>query len=807
MYKEFRDIEDLKATILKDKQANGMDAANRDRYPIRFILLDNFRDCSLLVDYIQSETGAIVQSVDKWIDPEYPDLMITYSELARRIQEYIKNMKGTDCVIAPFSELARFYDNDGIKTFDSLLKTIKGIQSTREALEMHQRVYIPIVGLEGKMETFVKDTQSTIWRLHSENKELTYRLILTDSQTFGVKNLEKNYTVVNNIREWLNVWKDADKQVTPNLICTSRSVYANAIYAQPDNAFTFVPCQNAYEFLVLGLQLPFGGMTLEANDADHWETLAKEIDLSRVFSFSRFVKEYFMVGEIDEVKTFIKLWLDRPSGFERWLLSRYYILNKEGKGYLCDLLSKVTSLTGNDLIEQIALYLNENEQDMSDRRYCLKQAVSHHVVLREGAQTTLAYRIEKIADKYSATSAIKYFSGIAEKEKELVVAWLAKGLLRIEQIKDILPDLYYYAIDALGVSVGVPAWVTEYFKAYKDAKISNQYDGSKVSELISELNETEVKFDAWYQDFSTTRTLLNGRGDIEVFYWIDGLGIEWIPLIKQIIAERKNQGIYLNEVKIARAILPTVTCINKEDLQKLLPVGCNLEKSGDLDAMAHQTTNVWPSTIINEIEKVRSIVEDILNKYVGKKIAIISDHGLTYLSQLCSGLGLAGVTSDHHGRIATRKTGTWTADQNYIRLEDGKTVCALKHTSLCSKVPTGQGIHGGCTPEEVLVPIFVISGFPSDAAWTADLLTLEVSGTNPYVRFRIKNAPTNEIPVVQYAGQRYKITQVSNEEFISDALILSENDTSVELIIGSVSRIYNISIQTGAQVDDLFGDL
>jgi hypothetical protein len=45
------------------------------------------------------------------------------------------------------------------------LKTIKDIQASGEGVENHQRVYIPLVGLEGKIEVFKEDTQINIWRL------------------------------------------------------------------------------------------------------------------------------------------------------------------------------------------------------------------------------------------------------------------------------------------------------------------------------------------------------------------------------------------------------------------------------------------------------------------------------------------------------------------------------------------------------------------------------------------------------------------------------------------------------------------
>jgi hypothetical protein len=803
MYSEFSTIEELKAQVLSDLEPTGMDVATRNRYPIRFVLFDNFRDCSQFVDFVQNEAGAIVQSVDKWIDHEYPDLMITHTELALKIKEHIEQMNGGNCVIAPFSELARFYENDGKRTFDALLKTIKAIEAGPAAAYKQQRVYVPIVGLEGKMETFKKDSQSSIWRLHTDDKSLNYRLILTDGETYGVMGLERHYTVVHNVREWLNVWKDADKQVTPNIICTSSSIFANQIYAQPDNAFSFIPCHDSYEFLTKGLQLSFGGVMKVMGDGDNWNELASKIDVSSGFSFDKYVQKYFGVTDIDGPEIFIKLWFENPGQYERWLIARYYQLQAKGIGVICRVLTKTEKLTGNDFIEQLVLDLSDIEADIRVRNYCLKEGVKHHVQLREVVESTLYGKLRNIASTYSVASALRYFTGISVKEKELAISWLSKGQMNIDKVRCFYPDLYYYYSAAIGVSVNVPGWLTKYMEEYKRAKISDNYT-PEIENQIKTINASEVKFDEWYQSFSTTRTLLQGRGDIEVYYWVDGLGIEWIPLIKEIVKEKNNQSIFLNEVKIARAILPTKTDINKADLQKLLPEGSQLMKAGDLDNLAHMSANKWPDTIIKEISVVREIIEDIIAKYNGKKIAIISDHGLTYMSQLVNGIGLNGVESDHHGRIAVKESGKWTIDANYLRLDDGKTVCALKHNSLCNKVPKGQGIHGGCTPEEALVPIFVISSYAVGAEWSADILTLELSGANPTVQFRIKNIPSIEIPYIEYNDMRYELHQIGADLFESEPLALSDQSDVVSLVIGNIIRHYTVNISTGAKEDDLF---
>lgn len=803
MYKSFTDIEALKQWVFEDKQAKGVGASTLDRYPIRFVLFDNFSECYEFVEFLQSDCGAHVESVDRWIDNNYPDLMLSYVELGERICDHIRKKSPNDCVIAPFSELARFYDNKKSKTFDSLLQSIKAKEADAKAVEQHQRVYIPIVGLEGKMETFANDSQTNIWRLQSENRDLTYRLILTANTDYGVKGLEKNYTVINTIREWLNIWKDTKSQVTPQIICKSNSIFSNAIFAQPDNAFSYEICHNAYEFLAHGLGLNFGGIQPQISDGNNWEILAERIDMSEHFSFPKFVRSQLSIDEISTYKDFIRLWFNHPAIFERWLLARYYASIESRNLYICHILQETTNYGTSEFIENMARTLPEDEADIKVRYDCLQFAASRQVQLSEATESMLAKALQSLPETIGYTGAMRYFTGISVKEKEIAINWLGQKLIGLSQIESFYPDLYAYMRDGIGISVGIPGWLEEYFRCYKDAKIANKYT-QEISDKINVYNANEAHFESWYNNFKTTYTILKSRKDIEIFYWIDGLGIDWIPLIKEIIAEKKEQLIFLNEILVARALLPSKTEINKKDLQRLLPKEKVLEKSGDLDGLAHRNDNISPFTINKEIELVRKSIKEILNKYIGKKIAIISDHGLTYLSQLVQGKNMAGVESDHHGRIAVRKTASDITDSSYYRLEDKVTLCALKHESLCAKVPAGQGIHGGCTPEEVLVPIFIISSCPAATDWSAELLTLEVNATEPRVKFAIKNLPSTDVPFITYNNTRYKMHHISNDVYESDDMILDANVTDVILTIGDVENVVKIKISTGVVEDDLF---
>jgi len=797
MFKRFADINELESHVVADKQACGIGSETLNRYPVRFVLLDNFRDCYDFVSFLQADRGVYVESVDKWIDPKYPDILLDHVELADNIERLIRQRSPHDCALAPFSELARFYDNENRKEFDALIKTIKGIQS----LSDNQRVYIPLVGLEGKMEAFSDDSQIFIWRLDGDDKDINYRLILTDNQDYGVKGLDSCYTVVNNIRQWLNIWKDSKKQVTPVIICKSTSIYANSHYAQPDNAFSYEVCNNAYEFLTRGLGLSFGTMQYRSSDGENWNLLAQEIDVSQGVDFASFVKSYFSISEIANHQDFIRLWFSHSTIFDRWLLTRFYSESQQDGGYLCPILDSVVNYGTNELIERIAVTFTDVPAEMKARKWCLNYAAAQGVRLSDATEGKLSALLQALATRIGYMGAIGYFTTITRKEKEMAISWLGQGKININDIKGFFPDFYCYMKEGVGIST--QDWVENYFKAYKIAKVSNRYT-DEIRDLIKIQNEKESAFDTWYHRFCTTYTLMENRRDIEVFYWIDGLGVDWIPLVKQVIAEKKGQQIFLNEVLIARAKLPTKTENNKTDLQRLLPANVPLEKSGDLDSLAHRQTNIPPFTVIEEIALVRKSIEDILDKYIGKKIVIISDHGLTYLSQMLNGLNLAGLESDHHGRIAKRNANSNATDNSYYCLDNGTTLCALKHESLCGKVPKGQGCHGGCTPEEVLVPIFVISSTPVGCNWTAELLTTELSGINPKAKFKIKNIPSTDKPYLDYHGITHELHGVSNDVYESDDLTLDANDSRIVLRIGDVVRDYHVDIQTGVKEDDLF---
>lgn len=802
---QFSNIDELMQVVLEDKNAEGVLATTQKRYPIRFVLFDNFKDSYEFTIRLVQDLKIKIQEIQKWIDPEYPDIIISHHKLASEIEKYIKSLKGESKIITPFSELARFYDNNGNKEFDALIRTIKNIESDEDGWENNQRIYIPIVGLEGKMSTFFQDTQATIWYMPSDNQELSYRLLLTNNTTYGVKNIDKRYTIINDVKEWLELWRNKSRHDKGDIICTSRAIYANACFAQPDNAFAYCRCDDVHEFLCDGLGLALDHIPYRSQDLENWQALAEEIDLSQSFDFDQFFSKHFSSSQLEDYRGFIKLWFEYKDPFSRWLLVNTYLF-RMGNNYLGQVLRGLDGFSNNEFVGKVALSINDNENDMEVRRYCLEQACKRGVQLNVDTQSRLHKRLEEIAAPDNYHMAIQLFTPISDVEKELAISWLCEGKIKDKDLEPFFPELYHYLKPSTGTIDPNQTWVLDYIDKYKAAKIADRYTDD-VKNIIATRNATAVNFNNWYQKFQTTNNLLFNRGDIEVYYWIDGLGIDWIPLITYLVQQRINEGIFLNDVKIARALLPTKTDINKENLMKLVKGEAKWEKAGDIDTMAHQCQSPYPANIIEEIKALRDIIDELLSKYVGKKIAIVSDHGMTYLSQRVDGLNLGGFDYHHFGRYAVKKTGAATTDDNYFVLDDGKTVCALNHHSLGNKIPKGTGAHGGCTPEEVLVPIFIISNSPNNKTWEAKLLDDEVSGTNPVVQLRITGLTSLDSPVIIYNENTYKLINKGDNIFESELLALDENETTIDLHIGNYSEYFKIKINTGGQIDDILGDM
>ena len=803
MFEKFSTLEALYQEMDRDKNIADIGIASANRYPLRFVLFENFSD---FYEFIQKSAEKRIQivGIEKWMDAQNPDIFPTYSTLARRINEYIDSSTGQDVVLAPFSELARFYSYE---EFRSLLTTIRLKEANCESQEKHLRIYVPLIGMQNKLEAFRRDKEIHVWEYVSDESEKHYHLILCNGLNYGLSLDIEQYSCCNTVHEWVALWRQVNK-VKSHIICSSKTIFAISENARPDNSFDYTVCHNAYDFIRNGLRLIPQDIPFNWEELVHWEKLASEIKDVRSFSLENFVLRRFNVLRLEESE-FMQFWFTHNDSFSRWLLRIYYLTKFCGGKYLCNALTLCSTTHTSELFEKLALLIfdeNFNTLRVNDRRVLLSVGRMSGAKITEQAELRLRSKLIEIAEnpEYGYIEALKYITSFTEAEKQLLVAWLGEGKIGRENIKTLLPDLYAYTAPMPHSLFAGVSWLASYINEYRSSKIANRYSES-IAHLLKSNSASTASFETWRNEFKTVKTILANREDIEIYYWIDGLGIDWVPFICKVIEEHQGDGVFLNEVYIGSAQLPTITSVNKAVLVDLSHA--NLRKIGDLDTFAH-TKKIYPDYICHELQLVRESIQNVLKQYNGKKIAFVSDHGISHLAQHGGALSVSGTKGEHYGRCATWKNLPIPHDKKYVIAPDGKMICSLSHDSLADKTPYGVGAHGGATPEEVLVPIVIVSGQKTRSNYTAELIQNTVTISEPIVRYKIKGVLSNimDVPVLKYNGDTYSMREIGNNLYESAALRLVEYANEVTLVIGSFSKTDSISVKTGVCEDDIFGD-
>jgi len=149
------------------------------------------------------------------------------------------------------------------------------------------------------------------------------------------------------------------------------------------------------------------------------------------------------------------------------------------------------------------------------------------------------------------------------------------------------------------------------------------------------------------------------------------------------------------------------------------------------------------------------------------KIVVVSDHGFTFLAQKRFGnfkkFDFSG--ADHQGRCFWTEH-EYQSDSEFLRHHvaqgdyKGKNVLiALKHTSL-QNTPSRE-VHGGATPEEVFVPLLVISRIDDRITYNARLLTPEISVKKPIITILVEPKPPQS-PTLLLKGKTIPLEKQDN---------------------------------------------
>lgn len=754
-------LDELKEAIIADTTSQDVLA---QRYCVRFIMLNNFEAFREVYKFLVKELNVELLDIENLAKGE--DKTITVDTLSDAVKGITKST-----LVTPFSELVRFYN---VEKFNGFFNEIILTEDIKNPIK---RIYIPIIGLHNRFSDFLKsfgriEESAPIWQYYT-SKDDKVMVYVSRFKHFTIPE-KLNICSLATMRDWLRFWKALAPK--DKILCGARPILNCWQNSKPDSIFTFQPIDNAHTFIIEFLELNIPIQYVE-DESQYWEKLLNHIGKSNstMFDLSRFVEKHFnrMTISISDV---LELWAsDSTDEFGRWLL-KYYALNfkaKELPEYLRIILEETNDFqTGNSLFVSVAeciFYATpaERERYFGPRKKLMYDLRSEFRTLTPPEhQDWVKEQIITIAQNDdSLAQAKRYCTSTYDFEDELFLGWyVLRGQkdFGLSHIQEYFPELYGYLTPFETLSIKQSqSWASEYFNQFRAAKIKDTITDT-LADLLKQRNVSAESFYDWYFGFEESHGILadivtTKKFPVDKVYWVDGLGAEFIPYILYLL-DQSNSGYDAVLTQVARTNIPSNTHLNSFEVDNK-----KIFKKEALDELAHDGHYQKYLTLIKELKTVRQIIEDILNdNKVGKHtIAIVSDHGLSAMSRNCESLKLDSNTK-HEGRYVLLDSDSGLEhDVNFVvhtNEYDGKKYkVALCHASL-GKKPTHE-VHGGATPEEVLVPFIVITNDDLAKPLTFAVKPKETSipVSDKKVSFTIMPAPQSA--TVIFNGQEIPLTK------------------------------------------------
>ena len=759
--KVFGSFGELTQEIIKDKETRDMLA---QRYAIRFIMLNNFNEFKELAKFM-ANIGVKSLDLENLIDEGEDDTWITKDTL----KDAIKACKESTFV-TPFSEVVRFYNDDDFRGFFNEIMLLEDVQHPKK------RIYVPLIGLQNRFTDFLNhfariQESAPIWRYDAETQSV--EVFFAKYKDFVLPNGSVQCQL-DSLREWLMFWKKQAPQ--ERIVCTSMPIAAKYKYSKPDNIFNFTRIANAYEFMTQFLELHFP-FEYDEDEKPFWEELLKRLDKNKLdnFSFEAFVRNAFNKVKFD-ASDVIGEWGDATATtFHRWLLKNYvqHTGFSELYPYISLCIDSTTSLSDeHQLANMIATrilypdipankksdYATERRNVIVDNRFIFEKTIT------DDEQVWLFDRIREIFQlQNDLNSAIELCTGVFDFEKKLLMGWSVHNPNH-KKLKEAIDK--FYPEYAAYLTTNKPThfkvenqWFIDYIKAYKHAKMEDKYL-DEISDFIKSKNNSAASFYKWYFEFDNSHEVLSEMFNSAIYrpdrvYWIDGLGAEFLSYILYLI-NQENSNMKVVRSQITRSYLPSSTHHNRFE-------GDEVKKFGALDELGHDSHGYkYLDTLKEELKIIKEILKEILTSCKNQKctVAIVSDHGLSCLSRKAPSKKYDG-KFEHEGRYI-KTTDDAQTDADYLvheNEEEGqKYKVAFTHSSL-SKVPTHQ-VHGGCTPEEVLVPFILLSNkdLTNSVKYQVKYTGEDIMLSNPAVNLTVIPQPNSVMLTCE--GKNYKMDRM-----------------------------------------------
>lgn len=313
---------------------------------------------------------------------------------------------------------------------------------------------------------------------------------------------------------------------------------------------------------------------------------------------------------------------------------------------------------------------------------------------------------------------LDFITGNSKKERiyliRMVGKWMKADYEQVSastKLRQIYPELFFYLNHAIHQN---DVDLKGYLSRYKAHKLENTLP-----------EDEDVYFAGFQTDVYDNRysILADNIDNDTIILWIDALGVEWLPLLNWAISEHCDGTVF--STSVGQANLPTETCYN--DLWSSMDTPYS--KLDKLDKLAHKGVIDEPdyyACIEEQLSFVAGIhkhINGLLKKH--HRVVVTGDHGTSRLAarffHVKDGFSAPkNATVCSHGRYCktAEDIGYVMTNTRVCKRADGLQYIVytnydhFKQSGFAAGADDDNAIygevHGGATPEEMLVPIIVI---------------------------------------------------------------------------------------------------
>ncbi|NLE25894.1 MAG: BREX-4 system phosphatase PglZ [Clostridiaceae bacterium] len=672
------------------------------RFPVRLIFVDDWSQYKELETALENACDVTLELADFC---SAPDVLPNFSKIFKKIEEH----REKHILLLSLGEYLRLTIAREVQPQKA---NIPSLWYSQQAASSRTRVIIPLPCCRDLWDRVIpyddERQRDCIWelslpssRVHSDHSLEPFSLNVY-SQEFGEALCGTD--IMQGVQTWFYKWSGMINgqrkscRLVTNLWRNTEQISSSLINIKI--------ISDVFDYITASLD-DGGTLRREWGTAEEWTSLSQDLHYGK--SLAEIIKKSLNVLVFEPI-SLLSRW-EILSPYKRWLIWLWYRFNPS-ENYCGYAVKRAKSSEG--ILDSIL--------------YSIFDCIEKSEWIEERAKAVSALKIEE-KDEYffsqlekvsSLETRLSLLSYKTHAEKTYAIQTINKYLKKgidFEAVASPLRERYPLFWDYMTASDKcLSSELSTYLHWYRKHKLMNVLP-LEASEMVRTID---------LECFEKRYSVLKKYEKFDSFFlWIDAMGVEWLSLLLSCLRNKGND--FSVEARPVCARAPTETSYN----QQWTEIDAPFKKLDALDKLAHSGVpddNDYFSCIahqLNQIEKVADIALTSLREH--DYVLISADHGTSRLAALAfhklpGFTPHAGMVVKGYGRYCEFSEAPLSkeilSEMSHIE-RDGKNFLVFKNHEHYTQSGNAAGksdnghasvgeVHGGATPEEILVPVVVL---------------------------------------------------------------------------------------------------